>query len=243
MADRQPPDPALVTEILKFAIASAGDMADLKKWRGQVALNIPEIVATLGEGSHERTQVERMLNCPVLSGKFLGYKLHDGSQRMIVSFQVEGRDPEDVWSERTDTPLGAAQFKLVKTFPKGCQVRIWKDTRQISMDKKVRDMLHIQRIDADPIQQSRQPDAAAPSAASAAQSPASESGGPEAGQQSRIQLNYAEALEGLTGPQRVKLAKWANETHEIRSLYDATLSQEQKDLILAHCELIRGGLI
>lgn len=262
MADRTPPDPALITEVLRFAIAAAGDMDDITKWHGRLSVLIPEIVTVLGEGSREHEQVTRMMNCPILTGEFLGYRLHDGNHRAEVTFQVNDREPENVWSERTDTQLGASQLKILKSLPKGCRVRVWKDTRQIDQTKKVRDMLHIQRIDADPLESPRPEGSALPPAERSTSGPAESPTEPTrengsvgqysnttgeysntTGQQSNVVLDYVGALERLRLPDRVKLARWAHQAHGITSLYDENLTVEQKNRVLAQCELIAQGMV
>ncbi len=245
MADKAPPDPALVTDILVDAIRSAGPIDDPAKWRGQLTIMIPEIVAVLGEGSRERDQVVDMMTAPILMGDFVSAKLNDSNHRVLVTIQCHERDPEDFWSERTDTPLGAAQYKLLQTIRKGDRVRVWKGLRQIDQTKKVRDLLHIQRLSADPSRQPAAPPAdtgpAAPSEdPGPAQSPPEPAPPSSGGQQ--IALDYKGALDRLSGANRVKLAKWANETMKVTSLYDEHLTADQKNTILAHCELIQGGM-
>jgi hypothetical protein len=191
-----------------------------------------------------------MLNCPILTGEYRGHEFHQGSQRMIVTFLADGRnEPETVWSERTDTLLGAAQARYVRALPKGCRVRIWKHTRQIDQTKKVRDMLHVERLhETTESQPAETPADAPPASAGPPNSEPAESTagadreGAAPAASTQIPLDYDGAIERLTGAQRVKVARWAHDELHV-SIHDADkLSAEQKNSILAYCELVIGGM-
>ncbi len=240
MSDRLPPEPAVIIDVLRYAIASAGPIEDPAKWRGQLAILIPEIVAVLGEGSSEYRQALTMMTSPVLVGDFVSAKLNDSNHRIEVTIQCAERDPEAFWSERTDTPLGAAQAKTIHTIKKGNRVRVWKGLRQISQTKQVRDLLHIQRLDAD-LQVPSSSSPTPPGVVGTAEGSGVSGGTPEP--HSGVVLNYLDAIERLKGDKRVQLAKWAHTELGAASLYDANLTPDHKNKILAQCELIQQGLV
>jgi len=256
MADRIAPTNAEVVDVLRLAIVAAGEMSDLPSWRGRLAALIPEVVATISEGSREYRQVHDMMTAVVLSAEFLSYELQDRSHRCKVMIQADYSkkgEPEHVWSERTDTKLGAAQLAILQTLKKGNKVLVWKSTEQIDDERKVRMLNHIARLDATPVPDSspapqtpsRQQESLVPprdTATPVAESPTGAEDTPVGPTSNIPPPDLHEALERLSGGQRVKVLKWAAQEAGVPNVYAADLTPEQVDSLLVRCELERAGM-
>lgn len=252
MVERTPPTNAEIVDVLRLAIVAAGEMSDLPSWRGRLAALIPEVVATISEGSREYRQVHDMMTAVVLSAEFLGFELQDRSHRckvVIMADYSKKGEPEHVWSERTDTKLGAAQLAILKTLKKGNKVLVWKSTEKIDDERKVRMLNHIARLDATtPVPQaspapqtpSPQPESAPPAETRPAESPTGTA--PVGEQSSNIPPpDLHEALERLSGKERVAVIRWAKE-QGIANVYGADLLPEQTNSILSYMELMKQGM-
>lgn len=274
MADDLRP-PAEVHPVLAHALRAAGEMGDLTSWRQRLQMLIPEIVVIMSEGSEEYRLASHMLEAKPILGEYIGFEFNERSTRCRVYYKADrsnrqkccdecdkrGEGVEHLWSDRTDTPRGAAQQVQLKALRKGQRVRMYRYTESIGSERKVRNMLHIARVDAD-VQQSQtsggsspapagasggtaqppSPQQAAPAASAAPASPAVATPSAAGEATSKIpRPDVHEAYERLPGPKRVKAARWAKD-HGINNMFDPDLTDDQAHTLLAHYELLAQGL-
>jgi hypothetical protein len=262
MTDTPKPE---VLEVLRLAIVAAGEAKDVSSWRGNLAVLIPEIAATMHPGSREYQQVEGMFDAVVLAGEFLGIEFNDRSRRLKVIIQADVSrkgEPEHVWTERTDTKLGAAQATIVRNLTKGCRVIVWKGVELATHEDKdgnpvkVRMLRHIMRTDAEvrdagsPTSSPAPSETASPPRRSEGAPPAqpapnaAEPDPPESGGSGGSQVaapSVPAALERLNGAQRLSVAKWAA-GEGISNLYDPNLPTDQANAVTAYIELLLKGM-
>ena len=141
-----------VNEIVLAAVGAAGPVDDDRSaWMDRVCDLAAEITVLCSDRSRVARRVQAITNSKVFTASIVGGKLEASSTRGVVNLKTKPTQQhpdglEQVRTERTDTPDGAAMWERLKSL-KGHRVVLWVEVQEYNGGQgKVRVVQHVEDL-------------------------------------------------------------------------------------------------
>ena len=143
-----------VNQIVLAAVGAAGPQnEDRTGWLDRVCDLAAEITVLCSERSRPARRVQSIASSKVFTATIVGGKLEASSTRGVLNLKTKPTDQhpdglEQVRTERTDTPDGAAMWRKLKTL-KGHKALLWVEVQEYNGGQgKVRVVQHVEDLEA-----------------------------------------------------------------------------------------------
>jgi hypothetical protein len=147
-------DQAEVNRIVLAAVGAAGPVGDDRSgWLDRVSDLAAEITVMCSDRSRVARRVQGIANSKVFTATIVGGKLESSSTRGVINLRTKATEQhpdglEQVRTERTDTPDGAAMWSRIKAL-KDRRVVVWVEVQEYNGGQgKVRVVQHVEDLDA-----------------------------------------------------------------------------------------------